>query len=133
MNSHAEGELVTRKIGTAVGLSLLMSGLGHLYCGRLVIALVWAVIATISSAALLMNMAAGWSAASVALVIALGVWIVAAVHAARDVRRVQSAYRLREYNRPIVYVLLGLIGCAGSVGYAAWVREKYAEPFVIQG
>ena len=36
MDRQATGEMAQRKVGTAVSLSLVMSGLGHLYCGRLI-------------------------------------------------------------------------------------------------
>jgi signal peptidase I len=55
----------------------------------------------------------------------------AAVDAWRAARAARAGYVLREYNRPIVYVLLALVGLFYPVGMVFALRATVFEAFVI--
>lgn len=131
MEAIETGGTAQRKVSTAVTLSLVMSGLGHLYCGCLIAGLAWAAAAalTVPLVFVAMLQASRWLA--LAALVAAIVWIAAAAHAAIIARRLGGTYQLREYNRGIVYALLLVIGSVGSLSYALLVRTQYAEAFVM--
>lgn len=133
MQTHEQTNIAPRKVSTALTLSLIMSGLGHLYCGRLIAGLAWAAAAAVTVPFVFVAILASsqWLALTVA--IAAVVWAAAAVHAAIIAHRLGATYRLREYNRGIVYGLLLVIGSVGSLSYALLVRAQYAEAFVMVG
>ena len=133
MNAVQETEGVKRKAGTAVTLSLVMSGLGHLYCGRLVTGLAWAAAGAVTVPLVFAAMLAGSAWLWAAVILALVVWTAAAIHAGIIARRISGSYQLREYNRGVVYALLIVIASIGSLSYALLVRAQYAEAFVMFG
>lgn len=120
----------------AVVLSLLATGLGHIYNGRLVAGLVlflasllfapfaaFAAILPVSTAVLVVLLL-GTAAV-------LGVYVFAVIDAYRLARGVGERYELRDFNRPVVYVLFILVGVTYPVGIVHSVRANYFEAFLV--
>lgn len=130
------GEKKERKVSTAVVLSLLVPGLGQLYCGALMKCLV---IVAISS--LLMTVAIGVAGVSPGLggaslifylvgIVAVMAW--AAWDAARLARRAGESYLLQECNRWWVYVVMLILGGgASSVVPALEIRREHLHAFKV--
>jgi signal peptidase I len=62
-----------------------------------------------------------------------GVLIAAVLDAARLAARTGQDYELKAYNRPAVYVLIGLMIQGSSIGYALHLRSSLVEAFRITG
>jgi signal peptidase I len=120
----------------AVVLSILMPGVGHVYCGKLVRGLVFGLLYGVAIPVVL-----GWLAyvgpASTVLfgflmvVAAFAVLIVAVVDSYRQARGTRADYDLKVYNRPAVYLLLGLMIEGSCVGFALHIRGSLFEAFRI--
>jgi signal peptidase I len=123
-----------RKPSTAVLLSLLLTGLGHVYCGQivwgLVLAFVSGTLAVAIMAALFVTEAPVRIAASFALVVAsLVIGLSAVVHSYYVARRTRSDYQLKDYNRWYVYLIILLMTTGGAVGLSLNVRGQLIGPF----
>src|SRR5438067_4081316 len=99
----------------AVVLSLLATGLGHVYCGRvatgLVLFLASLLFAPFAVAAALMPPSTAALGALLAATIAvLGVYVFAVIDAYRLARHSPVPYELKDYNRGTVYALFVLVG-----------------------
>lgn len=114
---------------TALLLTLGLPGLGHLYCGDVVAAVVWAAISAASGLVSLWLLAARHL--SVAFVPSVIVMIAAAVHVWATVSRTPKDYTLKPFNRIYVYLLFLGICSVGGLGHALVVREHYVEAFFI--
>ena len=129
-NQRDDGAVSARSPVKAVLLTCLMTGLGHIYCGELVIGLAWATVGALGGVVslwALANQDAGIGAAS------LPMWIVsiaAAVHVWSTAKNCPRDYRLKSYNRWYVYVLLLIIGSVGGVGHGLIVKSRFVEAFV---
>jgi signal peptidase I len=128
-----------RKPWLAALLSFLCSGLGHIYCGRIVAGLVLLVLGmlpvpVVSLARVFAVSPAFCGLFLVSLCVSTTVTLYAMIASYRLAKRLGPDYALKEYNRPIVYVALilttGLISPAMSVELALAVRENVAEAFV---
>ncbi len=123
----------SRKAGTAVNLSLLLAGLGHIYCGDLRKGLAYMAVLAVLPAVLIAGLAAGatpgfyWAVCAAAL----GVTVTAAVGAHRLARRTRPDYRIKEYNHWSVYLLLLLTATGGAIGYSLFIRDNFAQAFVV--
>src|SRR5207244_1723254 len=98
----------------AVLLSLLATGLGHIYCGRIVAGLVLFFSSFLLAPAALAAAFAGLSlpvmgGLGLAIAIVIGAYVYSIIGSYRAARRVQETYEPRDYNRPIVYVLFILV------------------------
>ena len=127
-----------RRPWSAVGLSLILPGFGHLYCGRLVRGLAFAAVSLLFPPVLAVIVLSQLPAplqtaifAAVAALAMVAVAAVAAVDAFHLARHTRGDYRLKEYNRWYVYVLLLVISTGGNVGYSLYVRAKYLQAFHI--
>jgi len=129
MTDEGDGKIEPRTPMNAVLLSLCMAGLGHVYCGEMVVGLVWAAVGTASGLVSLWLLATHHVAVSWIPVVA--VMVVAALHAWKSAKRCPVDYRLKSWNRWYVYLLLVFLCSVGSVGYALVVRDHYVESFVI--
>lgn len=118
----------------AVMLSVIMAGLGHVYCGRFIKGLVLACLAYISipvtfsapligrSSIRIAVLAASWLfSALVSLVAIIDSWYIA--------KHTTAAYTLKDYNRWYVYVLWVVLSTGGATRLALNVRTNYIEAF----
>jgi hypothetical protein len=91
-----------RSVPVAVLLSLAMPGLGHLYCGRLILAPVFWVLSFLGWTVFLIGFGAGALELQFAypamLVALLLVWAASAVHAGLTARKMPESYQMRGYN-----------------------------------
>ncbi|HEY7327559.1 MAG TPA: signal peptidase I [Gemmataceae bacterium] len=120
----------------AVVLSLFAPGLGQIYCGEIVRGLVFFLASLIFVP--LVVLAALVSPATPVLVVVLlsalavlGAYLYAVLAAYGSARKLREHYELREYNRPLVYVLFLLVGMLYSVGgvlYLPHIFEAFYLP-----
>ena len=118
-----------RRPWLAIVLSLIVPGLGHLYCGRIVRGLIMAFLFGLFG-----NMI--W--ASVVFLSPLKVvffcmflmayftlWLIPAVDSYIIARHTKSDYELKDYNRFIVYFLWAVMSSGSSVIGTLHFREKF--------
>lgn len=120
----------------AVVLTLLLTGLGQVYCGRLTRGLVFiclSVVAIPVTAAMVANEVPLATAIFVlaGLIGLVGVTVVALVDAWRLARRTKRDYELKEYNRLAVYLLLYALGKGGQLGGLLYARDHFLEAFIV--
>src|SRR5687767_7142473 len=120
----------------AVILSLAATGLGQIYCGRIVRGLVMFLGSLLFAPAILV--AALLPPATIvlvglilALLTVLGVYVFAVVDAFRLARRDRDLFESRDYNHPLVYALFILVGLTYSAGGYYFLRNNVFEAFAI--
>ncbi|HZU37705.1 MAG TPA: signal peptidase I [Gemmataceae bacterium] len=125
-----------RKRWVAVVLSLLATGLGHIYCGHIVtglmlflVSLLFAPVAVVvallhPSTAMLIGLIASFLAV-------IGIYLFAVVDAYGLARRQREEYVPRDYNRAVVYVLFILVGVSYPPVIVHYLRSDVFEAFVI--
>ena len=123
-----------RRIWVAVMFSLIMPGLGQVYCGKLARGLVlnflnilplpiiiW--LFTISTSPALMPI-------TISLIFAGGIiQLIAIIDSVLIAKRTKSDYELKDYNRWYVYVLFVLIITGGGIGSGLYLRDQGPEAF----
>src|SRR3954471_987855 len=120
----------------AAALSLVSTGLGHVYCGRIVkgLALFCAslLFAPFAVAAALLP-----PSAPVLVALMLGaagvvvLYLYAAVDAYALARGLRGGYERRDYNRGAVYLLLSLVGLIYPAGAAAYLRAHVFAAYLV--
>jgi signal peptidase I len=121
---------------SAAALSLVSTGLGHLYCGQAVRGL------TLFCASLLfapLGVALALLPPSTPVLVALLVagaavivlYLFAAIDAWRLARACREPFTPRDYNRPAVYVLLGLVGLIYPAATLVYLRGHVFEAFYV--
>ena len=124
-----------RRPWTAVMLSLILPGLGHIYCGKMQIGIIIAFIMTYFPYAWLVAIAKEGQIIPAITVFFFAIPILGAVlipiDAYRCARRTRPDYQLKEYNRISIYFILLLMACGGTIGYAMYVRDHFIEAFRI--
>ena len=137
MTDAIEKSKTRRKPWVAVVLSAILPGLGHIYCGQIVIgvALMFAVslffpvlIFDINRVKPTTTDAQNGLLIMFSLMTIL-VGIVALIDSWRQARRTRYDYQLKDYNRWYIYVALTVIFCGGGIGYSLQIRDKYIEAF----
>ncbi len=125
-----------RKPSTAIVLSLIMPGLGHIYCGRIVRGLVLDMLSGILL--IMVSMALFFSRTGINQAMAifgglalLAVVLYACFDAFRLAHQTRDDFRRKDYNHWLVYLMLILMGSGGSLGFALNFREHFAEAFVV--
>lgn len=118
----------------AVGLSILMPGVGHVYCGKLSRGLVYGLLYGVAIPVVLGLLAyvGPTSTALLGLLMVaatLGIVAVAAADSYRLARRTRPDYKSKAYNHPAVYILLGLMIQGSCLGYTLHVRSSLFEAF----
>jgi len=122
-----------RRIWLAALLSLIMPGLGQVYCGRLKRGLVLNFLNilplpiiiglfSLSDSPALMQIA-------IALILAGGMVQLTAIIDSAFLAKCSAGYQLKDYNSPVVYALLVLIVTGGSIGSALYIRGQGLEAF----
>ncbi len=129
-NASARSPLV------AVILSLAATGLGQIYCGRIVRGLVMFLgsllfAPAIVAAALMPPVTIVLVGLILALLTVLGVYVFAVVDAFRLARRNSDLFQSQDYNRPLVYALFILVGLTYSTGGLYFIRSNVFEAFAI--
>lgn len=118
----------------AVTLSVIMTGLGHIYCGRIVKGLVLAFISCILIPFLFGALAVSHSSIRIALIITALLassvtWLYAIIDSGYIAKRTKKSYMPKDYNRWYVYVILILLGTGGSSQIAFNVRTFFLQAF----
>jgi signal peptidase I len=125
-----------RQPWSAVVLSLIMAGLGHIYCGRFVKGLVLAFLSCVFVPVLFGTLSVSNSSVRIAVIIAAllassAVWLVAIIDSWYTARHTAESYTLKDYNRWYVYMLLVLMGTGGSTQIAFNVKSTLLEAFSV--
>lgn len=122
-----------RRPWLAIVLSLIVPGLGQLYCGRIVRGLIMAFFFALlgnmiwASVVFLSPLKAGFFCMFLLAYFIL--WLVPAVDSYIIARHTKSDYELKDYNRFIVYFLGAVMFSGSSVIGALHFREKFLEAF----
>jgi signal peptidase I len=120
----------------AVLLSLIMPGLGQVYCGRLKRGLVLNFLNILPLPIIIGLFSLSNSPALMQIVIVLilaggMVQLTAIIDSAILAKRAGARYQLKDYNTPVVYVLFVLIVTGGSIGSALYIRSQGLEAYRI--
>ena len=118
----------------AVLLSFLCGGLGQVYCGRIARGLVLMLLSDGLGpmiAVLVLITPVRWSTGAILAAFSLPtlVWLYAVVEAFILARKADHDYRLKDYNRWYVYLILCFMFVPASTVYALVVREGFYEAF----
>ena len=118
----------------AVTLSVIMTGLGHIYCGRIVKGLVLAFISCILIPFIFGILSVSHSTIRIAVIIAAllassVIWLFAIIDSGYIAKRTKENYIPKDYNRWYVYVILILMGTGGSTQIAFNVRVNISQYF----
>jgi signal peptidase I len=122
-----------RRIWLAVLLSLILPGLGQVYCGRLKRGLILNFLNilplpiiiglfSLSDSPMLIQVV-------IALVLAGGMVQLTAIIDSAFLAKRSAGYQLKDYNSPVVYALLILIVTGGGIGSALYIRDQGLEAF----
>ncbi len=114
-------------------LSILMVGLGHIYCGRfgkgLILFVANAVLAVPGLLGIL-PLGLGYRITGiVAIAAGAGIWIYAILDARSAAKKCRKDYTLKDYNRWWIYLLLAVLPLPISVSGAFLIRETMLEAF----
>ncbi len=122
-----------RHIWLAVLLSLIMPGLGQVYCGRLKRGLVLNFLNILPLPIIIGLFSLSDSPALMQIVIALilagGMVQLTAIIDSAFLANRSAGYQLKDYNSPVVYAMLVLIVTGGSIGSALYIRDQGLEAF----
>jgi len=134
MSEVALGRAKRRRPLIAVVLSLIMPGLGHIYCGSIVRGIILAFLSCIFIPVIFGVLSVSHSSVRIAVIVAslpasLAVWLIAVVDSACTARRTTDSYILKDYNRWYVYVILILMNTGSSIQIAFHVRASLVEAF----
>jgi len=123
-----------RRIWAAITFSLIMPGLGQVYCGKLARGLVLNFLNILPLPIIIglfsINNSPALMPTTIALIFAGGiVQLVAIIDSVCIAKRLRVGYELKDYNRWYVYVLFVLIVTGGSMGSALYLRDQMLEAF----
>ncbi len=139
MTDPIEKSKTRRKPWIAVVLSAILPGLGHIYCGQIVIGVGLMFAVSLFFPVLIFDtnrVKPTTTEAQNGLLIMFSlmtvlVGVVALIDSYRQARRTRYDYQLKDYNRWYVYLALVVIFCGGAVGYSLQIRDKYIEAFYV--
>jgi signal peptidase I len=127
-----------RRPWVAVFLSLLMPGMGQIYCGSIVEGLVLMLIVIMFSTLWIFGMIVDKVREGTPLAVFIMPWVfvlmatvIAAIDAYRRARKTRYDYTLKDYNRWDVYLVLLWICGAGTFGFTAIVKMNLFEAFCV--
>ncbi|MBW8038435.1 MAG: signal peptidase I [Planctomycetes bacterium] len=122
-----------RHIWIAVLLSLIMPGLGQIYCGKLARGLVFTFLnflpLPVTIGLFAMSTSSLLMPAVIAMILLAGLIQLTAIIDSAFLAHNAKEYVLKDYNKPVVYVLLLVLITTGSVGSAFYLREQLLEAF----
>jgi signal peptidase I len=125
-----------RRLWIAALLSLLCTGLGHLYCGRLRRGLTLLLISVLTAPVALLAMRLPPSTAALTLFVTaallpLALYVLAFLDSLRIAFGLRSGYELKDYNRPILYVVFIVMGLLLPAASVFLTRNLGAQAFKI--
>lgn len=134
MSEIALGVNKKRKPLIAVVLSLIMPGLGHIYCGRIVRGIVVAFLSCIFIPVIFAVLSVSHSSVRIGVIMgslfaSVAVWLVAIIDSWCTARRTTDSYVLKDYNKWYVYLILILMSTGSSVQISFHVRASLFEAF----
>jgi len=120
----------------AAVLSLFCTGLGQIYCGRIVAGLVLFLASLLYAPLVVLTAYIDPSTPLLVLlllglVFVLGIYVFATINAYRVARRSGAEFEPREYNRPLVYILFILVGVTYPAVVLSHLRANDFEAFYI--
>lgn len=122
-----------RHIWIAVPLSLIMPGLGQIYCGKLARGLVFTFLnllpLPVTIGLFAMSTSSLLMPAVITMILLAGLIQLIAIIDSACLAHNAKEYKLKDYNKPVVYVLLLVLITTGSVGSAFYLREQLLEAF----
>jgi len=122
-----------RRIWMAILLSLIMPGLGQVYCGRLKRGLILNFLNILPLPIIIGLFSLSNSPTLMQIVIALllagGMVQLTAIIDSAFLANRSAGYQLKDYNSPVVYAMLVLIVTGGSIGSALYIRDQGLEAF----
>jgi len=124
-----------RHIWLAVLLSLIMPGLGQVYCGRLKRGLFFNFLNILPLPIIISLFSLSNSPAlmyiAIVLILASLIVLLAAIFDSAYLAIHTTGYQLKDYNNPAVYALLIIIVTGGSIGSTLYIRGQGLEAFRI--
>jgi signal peptidase I len=123
-----------RRIWAAITFSLIMQGLGQVYCGKLARGLIFNFLNILPLPITIYLFSVNRSPTLVPITLALFfvagiIQLIAIIDSAYLAKHTKTDYELKDYNRWYVYVLLVLIVTGGSIGSALYLRDQTLEAF----
>ncbi len=123
-----------RRIWAAITFSLIMQGLGQVYCGKLARGLFFNFLNILPLPITIYLFSLSRSPKLVPITLALFfvagiIQLIAIIDSAYLAKHTKTDYELKDYNRWYVYVLLVLIVTGGSIGSALYLRDQTLEAF----
>src|SRR4030065_722563 len=123
-----------RHIWLAVLVSLIMPGLGQIYCGRFKRGLVLNFLNILPLPIIigLFSLSDSPALMQIAIVLILAsmmVLLAAILDSAFLAKRAAAGYQLKDYNNPVIYTLLIIIVTGGSIGSTLYIRAQGLEAF----
>ena len=116
-------------------LSLLMPGLGQIYCGAIIKGLCVAGLMTLlgfaSILALVLDFQISGKLVILFQVISLLLYGFGAVEAFLAARRIQGTYQLKDYNHGLAYLLFYIALSGGFIFSSLYVRDNLLHPFKV--
>ena len=127
-----------RRPWIAVFLSLLMPGMGQIYCGNITQGLVLMFVVIMFSTFWMFIMIIDRVRESTPMAVSFAAWgfvllatVVATIDAYRRARRTKYDYVLKDYNKWDVYLVLLWICGAGTFGFTAMIKMNLFEAFCV--
>lgn len=122
-----------RRPWLAIMLSLIVPGLGHIYCGKIVrglgLAFLFGLFGSIIWAAIVYLSPLHAVFFSILLLAYFAIWLIPVIDSYLIAKHTKSDYELKDYNRFIVYVLWAVISTESTTIGALHFREKFLEAF----
>lgn len=123
-----------RRIWVALIFSLIMPGLGQVYCGKLARGLVLNFLNILPLPVIIGLLSLSTSPALMPITILLLfvagiIQLIAVIDSAYLAKHTKTDYEPKDYNRWYVYVLLVLIVTGGSIGSTLYLRDHTLEAF----
>ena len=110
-----------RRPWLAIMLSLIVPGLGHIYCGKIVRGLGLAFLLYLSPLQEVFF--------RILLLAYFAIWLIPAIDSYLIAKHTKSDYELKDYNRLLVYILWAVISTESTTIGALHFREKFLEAF----
>ena len=133
MDEQIVHNIYKRRIWLAILLSLIMPGLGQVYCGRLKRGLVLNFLNILPLPIIIglfsMSNSQSLMQIVIALILAGGMVQLTAIIDSVFLAKRAGGYQLKDCNSPVVYALLVLIVTGGSIGSALYIRGQGLEAF----
>ena len=131
----ATGAQRERRPWVAANLSLLLAGLGQVYCGdiRRGLAHMWLVgsLLLLATGAVVAPIAGRGTALLVIFVTWFGATAFSAFRAYHAARQTRQDYRLKDYNRPLSYAAFVFLFIIPVIGFGSLLRANFAEVFIV--